>query len=193
MIDKTITYRLIGAGIMVLSAAIVLPLVLDGERPAELDVQVQVTSPPDFPAIEIATVQPVDSLPFKGSAKVDSQRQSLKDDNTSASDIQLIPVPKPAKDVKSLSSTEPPVTTSKNEIPAERWTVQIATFKSKENTLRLVDKLKAANYDAYSVTTNSLYKVYVGPEFSRTTSEKMREDIKKTFKLNGIVIKYSVN
>ena len=76
---------------------------------------------------------------------------------------------------------------------ADRWVLQIATFKSKENSVRLVEKLKGSNYDAYSLTTNSLYKVYVGPEFKRETSEKMREEIKKKFSLNGIVVKYSVN
>ena len=201
MIDRTITYRLIGAGIMVLSAAIILPLILDGERPAELDVQVQVTTPPAFPIVEIAPVQSVDSLPVE---------QSIGEDK-SAEDIRLIPVPQSAKDVSSISSVEPTVSAKLEAKPeakpavkepvektapiqvADRWVLQIATFKSKENAVRLVEKLKGANYDAYSLTTNSLYKVYVGPEFKRETSEKMREEIKKKFSLNGIVVKYSVN
>ena len=199
MIDRTITYRLIGAGIMVLSAAIILPLILDGERPAELDVQVQVTTPPAFPIVEIAPVQSVDSLPVE---------QSIGEDKP-AEDIRLIPVPQTAKDVSSISSVEPTVSAKLEAKPeaavkepvektapiqvADRWVLQIATFKSKENAVRLVEKLKGANYDAYSLTTNSLYKVYVGPEFKRETSEKMREEIKKKFSLNGIVVKYSVN
>ncbi|WP_157035966.1 SPOR domain-containing protein [Marinomonas sp.] len=201
MIDRTITYRLIGAGIMVLSAAIILPLILDGERPAELDVQVQVTTPPAFPIVEIAPVQSVDSLPVE---------QSIGEDKP-AEDIRLIPVPQSAKDVSSISSVEPTVSAKLEAKPeakpavkepvektapiqvADRWVLQIATFKSKENAVRLVEKLKGANYDAYSLTTNSLYKVYVGPEFKRETSEKMREEIKKKFSLNGIVVKYSVN
>lgn len=201
MIDRTITYRLIGAGIMVLSAAIILPLILDGERPAELDVQVQVTTPPAFPIVEIAPVQSVDSLPVE---------QSIGEDKP-AEDIRLIPVPQSAKDVSSISSVEPTVSAKLEAKPeakpavkepvektapiqvADRWVLQIATFKSKENAVRLVEKLKGENYDAYSLTTNSLYKVYVGPEFKRETSEKMREEIKKKFSLNGIVVKYSVN
>lgn len=197
MIDRTVTYRLIGAGIMVLSAAIVLPLILDGERPAELDVQVQVTTPPKFPVVEIAPVQSVDSLPIETSVGEDK----------SASDIRLIPVPQSAKDVSDISKAESTVSAKSDVKPVvkepvekttpapvtERWTLQIATFKSKDNSVRLVEKLKGANYDAYSLTTNSLYKVYVGPEFKRETSEKMREEIKKKFSLNGIVVKYSVN
>lgn len=197
MIDRTVTYRLIGAGIMVLSAAILLPLILDGERPSELDVQVQVTTPPAFSVVDIAPVQSVDALPIE---------QSVGED-TNADDIRLIPVPKSAQDVSEISNTESTVS-AKPEIKEEvkepvkkptpvpatdRWALQIATFKSKENSVRLVEKLKSANYDAYSLTTNSLYKVYVGPEFKRETSEKMREEIKKKFNLNGIVVKYSVN
>ena len=205
MIDRTVTYRLIGAGIMVLSAAIILPLILDGERPAELDAQVQVTTPPAFPVVDIAPVQPVDSLPV----------EQLVGEEKAAEDIRLIPVPQSAKDVASISKAESTVSAkseAKSEVkpetkpevkapvekatPAEiadRWALQIATFKGKDNAVRLVEKLKGANYDAYSLTTNSLYKVYVGREFKRETSEKMRDDIKKKFNLNGIVVKYSVN
>ncbi|TYL49436.1 SPOR domain-containing protein [Marinomonas sp. IMCC 4694] len=170
---------------MVASAAVVLPLILDGERPPELDVRVDISNPPDFPTIDIATVQPVDSLA--------SDLASTNDQ--SHDDITLIPVPKSANDVQSNASAESSKSLSKSavELAADRWTLQIATFKSKENTQRLVEKLKKANYDAYSLTTNSLYKVYVGPEFKRESLEEMREDIKKKFSLNGIVIKYSVN
>lgn len=192
MIDRTITYRLIGAGILVLSASIILPLILDGERPEELDMQVQVTSPPAFSPIEIAPVQPVDSLPIA----------STQDSGRDAGEIELIPVPKAAKDVSQISSAEPEIPTQpvkvadekrKPAVVADRWTLQIATFKSKDNAVRLVEKLKAAKYDAYSLTTNSLYKVYVGPEFKREVSDKLRDEIKKEFSLSGIVVKYSVN
>lgn len=204
MIDKTITYRLIGAGIMVLSAAIILPLILDGERPAELDVQVQVTTPPAFQPLEIASVQPVERLPV----------EPFVEEEGAVDDIQLIPVPQPANDVEvpdNVSSTtvapqstpkttpqvkpevKAPVENVAASAVADRWTLQIATFKSKDNAVRLVEKLKEGNYAAYSLTTNSLYKVYVGPEFKRETAEKMREEIKQKFSLTGFVTKYSVN
>ena len=194
MIDRTITYRLIGASIVVLSAAIVLPLIVDGERPAELDIQVQVTKPPAFPVVEIAPVQPVDSLAVEPSSSEDK----------SPNDIRLIPVPGSAKDVKTITKTDSELKKSEvktvtktpikpTTIAADRWVVQIATFKSRDNATRLVEKLKGAKYDAYSTTTNSLHKVYVGPEFKRDTSEKIRNDIKKKFNLAGIVVKFSVN
>ncbi|RBO79870.1 SPOR domain-containing protein [Marinomonas aquiplantarum] len=186
MIDRRLTYRLIGAGLMVASAAIVLPLVLDGERPPELDMQVVVSEPPAFEVVDIAPVK-------------SAQEIATEEAEKAPQDIQLIPL---AKSV-TPSATQPkqevkapePVKTAKTEPKkvADRWAVQIATFKSKNNATRLVEKLKKANYDAYSMTTNSLYKVFVGPEFKRDTSKKIRDDIKKEFGLAGLVVKYSVN
>ena len=198
MIDKTITYRLIGAGIMILSAAIVLPLILDGERPAELDIDVQVSKPPTFPVVKIQPVQPL----------VTSKKEAVVVKEKSAQEITLIPVAKSNKETLSSSVVEAKTvqktTTPKAVISspakvvvpektADRWTVQIATFKSRNNATRLVEKLKKDNYDAYSTTTSTLYKVYVGPEFKRDTAEKMRDEIKKKFNLAGIVIRFSVN
>ncbi|BFM48385.1 SPOR domain-containing protein [Marinomonas sp. THO17] len=180
MIDRALTYRLIGAGLIVASAAIVLPLVLDGERPAELDMQVVVSEPPAFEVVKIA--------PVKSVQEIDSQQAAPKDPQ----DIELIPVAKSVTELKKaeVAKTKPlPSVTA----AADRWTVQIATFKSKDNATRLVAKLQEANYDAYSITTNSLHKVFVGPEFKRETSKKIRDDIKKEFGLAGLVVKYSVN
>ena len=75
--------------------------------------------------------------------------------------------------------------------------VDMLEYKIDNKTIKVVegvkDKLKEANSSAYSITTNSLDKVYVGPEFKREVSNKMREEIKTTFNLTGIVVKYSVN
>ncbi|MGR0279883.1 SPOR domain-containing protein [Marinomonas dokdonensis] len=207
MIDNAIKYRLIGAGIMVLSAAALLPLVLDGERPAELDRQVELAKAPEFVVQKIEPVQSLEEI---------TQAPSSTFEESTSDEIQLIPVPKqtnagntvtnliekptakasvvekpqPAPSVSAPKATPAPAVSTK---PAERWTLQIATFKSQENAQRLVAKLKDANYDAYSITVNSLYKVYVGPEFKREVSEKARDQIKKDFRLSGFVIKYSVN
>ena len=140
--------------------------------------------------------------------------EPIVEEESAVDDIQLRPVPQPANDVEVSenvsSTTVAPQTTPKTtpqvkpevkapvenvaaSAVADRWTLQIATFKSKDNAVRLVEKLKEGNYAAYSLTTNSLYKVYVGPEFKRETAEKMREEIKQKFSLTGFVTKYSVN
>lgn len=184
MIDKNITYRLIGASIIVLSAAILLPLILDGERPPELEIDIHVTEPSAFESLEIQATQPVESIPFE-------KEEAASEKST------LVPVAKVEKENspknEPAQNTLPEKTVSPPPVKQNvgRWVVQIATFKSKTNATNLVAKLKADKYDAYSITVNSLYKVYVGPEFDRSASEKSRDEIKKKFNLAGIVTKFS--
>lgn len=186
MIDKTITYRLIGAGIMVLSAAVILPLILDGERPPELDMQVSVTSAPDFKPPTISPAKPIDEF---HQSVVDSEVT----EQVSSNDIRLLPTPKPARSLDNTGQSAPTKPSTTVSQDADKWTLQIATFKSNENAVRLVNRLKEAGYSAYSITSNSLHKVYVGPEFKREASLVMREEIKSKFNLTGIVVKYSLN
>ncbi|REG83301.1 SPOR domain-containing protein [Marinomonas pollencensis] len=197
MLDKKMTHRLIGASILIVAAAIILPQILDGERPPELDVQVVVSKPPVFPEVKIAPAQSLDKLPdATEDSSVEPSAEEIQLTGKSAQDISLVaeadkepPAPvvqaKPKVVVKQKEA-KPPVVSA-------RWTVQIATFAQEANAKRLVSKLKKANYPAYSITTNALFKVYVGPELDRTTSEKVQADIHKKFSLKGIVVKFSEN
>jgi hypothetical protein len=71
------------------------------------------------------------------------------------------------------------------------WTLQIATFKTSENALRLIRKLTQSNYPAYQTAQNNVFKVYVGSEVQREGMERFRVKIKKEFSLSGIVVRYS--
>lgn len=200
MLDTKSKYRLIGAGLLIASSAILLPLVLDGERPEQLNVQISVPEKPDFPDVAIAPVQPLADI-----AEAPAQEAPID-----ANEIELIPVPQQAK------PTSEPIQTAKQEAPkpqpvttkkepektpvkkelapiGDRWTLQVATFGKKDNAQRTLKKLQDAGYPAYVMTTNSLYKVFVGPELQRDVSEKVKAEIKKKFKLSGIVVKYSPN
>lgn len=194
MLDTKTKYRLIGTGLLVASAAVLLPLVLDGERPAELDLQVIVPERPAFPEVSIAPVKSIEAL----------QEETVSEPVArSANDIELIPTPKPAAPTSEPIQTntvaqeperaEPKPEPKEPAVIADRWTLQVATFGKRDNATRTLKKLQDAGYPAYVVTTNSLYKVFVGPELKRSASDKAKDDIKKEFSLNGIVVKYSPN
>ena len=174
MLDKTSIHRLIGAGLMLVAAAVVLPVILDGERPPELDIDIQVAKAPVIPNVVIAPVQPIHSPAITATPATFEPPTKVAAANA----------PTAAKVVVENKVSAP--------MPV-RWSVQIATFKNRENAERLVLKLKNAKYPAYSITTNALYKVYVGPEIKREAAEKTKDEIKKEFILNGLVVKYSEN
>ncbi|MFT2112289.1 SPOR domain-containing protein [Marinomonas sp. 2405UD68-3] len=196
MLDKTIRFRLIGVALMVVLFAGVLPIILDGERPPELDVKIQVESAPTLPSVKIPPLQPITSLgdnsvveikdkpPAPSKVKKDDDEVQL---NTNKVEHVVIKASTPSTPIQK------PTTNNTAPYKGVRWSVQIATFKSKSNADNLVKKLIKAKYAAYSITTNSLYKVYVGPEIKREKAESYREKIEKEFRLNGLIVKYSEN
>lgn len=194
MLDAKSKYRLIGAGLLLGSSAILLPLILDGERPESLDVQISVPERPEFPEVGIAPVQPVSEM-------------EIPDEPVDVNSIELLPSDPETQPVKPVAKepvrvvsepeakpAEPVLKVTKEPVPiGERWTLQVATFGKQDNATRTLKKLKDAGYPAYVMTTNSLFKVFVGPELKREESEKMKQKVQKEFKLSGIVVKYSPN
>lgn len=194
MLDAKSKYRLIGAGLLLGASAILLPLILDGERPESLDVQISVPERPEFPEVAIAPVQPVSEM------EIPDEPVDVNSIELLPSDPETQPVKPVAKEpVKVVSEPEvkpeePVLKVTKEPVPiGERWTLQVATFGKQDNATRTLKKLKDAGYPAYVMTTNSLFKVFVGPELKREESEKMKQKVQKEFKLSGIVVKYSPN
>ena len=162
-----------------------------------MDVQISVPERPEFPEIAIAPVQPISEMDM-ADEPVDVNEIELLPSETKA---QVVPTQEPktvseviAKSEESNITTPEVVKVTKEPVPiADRWTLQVATFGKQENAARTLKKLQDAGYSAYVITTNSLFKVFVGPELKREESEKMKQKVLKEFKLSGIVVKYAPN
>jgi len=193
MLDKSSTHRLIGAGIMLVAAAALLPVILDGERPPELDVDIRVSKAPVIPEVVIKPAQPL--------SVVEKQIEYKKLEKAIDTPVKDIQVASKKESVKAVVVKKKETVTKKAVVVKKlaktsnkaKWTLQIASFKSRSNASALVKKLQAANYPAYTITTKTLFKVYVGPEIKRTRSESLKKEIKKKFSLDGFIVKYSAN
>lgn len=193
MLDKSSTHRLIGAGIMLVAAAAILPVILDGERPPELDVDIRVSKAPVIPNVVIKPAQPLPvvekQIEYKKLNKaVDTPKEVSKADQKVAATKAIV-----VKEKQPIAPKAVLVKKLEKSTKKAKWTLQIASFKSRTNASALVKKLQAANYPAYTITTKTLFKVYVGPEIKRTRSESLKQEIKKKFSLDGFVVKYSAN
>lgn len=206
MLDSKSKYRLVGAGLLLVSCAILLPLILDGERPEELNVDISVPDKPAFAEVDIASVESMEELEQSSKTErsandIDLIPEPEQATQTTASVESKAPKPTPAKAPEpSKAEAAPQVAAEPNKAPAkelapvgERWTLQVATFGQKTNAERTLKKLKEAGYPAYVMTSNSLFKVFVGPELQRSASEKVKTKVQQEFKLSGIVVKYSPN
>jgi len=104
------------------------------------------------------------------------------------------PTPKPAERVALARSSEAkPATASKPPVPAVGgWTVQLGSFSSDLNAKKLVDKLKAAGYKAYTEPRLeqgvTVFKVRVGPTPGKAEAERLRQRIEAQFEARGMLV-----
>lgn len=108
------------------------------------------------------------------------------------------------------SAQEPPVEDEEARVPAAKavtgtpksparagvtaWVVQLGSFTTQANADGLVQRLKKAGYTAFIEPLDDggkpTYRVRVGPELTKLTAERMRDDIAKNIELKGIVMRY---
>ncbi len=79
---------------------------------------------------------------------------------------------------------------------SKAWVVQLASFGSGDNAKRLVNKLRASGYEAYSrqaryANGRVIYKVFVGPEISRNRIQNLQQQLSKHYRLKGMIKRYS--
>lgn len=74
------------------------------------------------------------------------------------------------------------------------WVVQIGSYKSKENALRIVNQLRANGYHAFiqeiSTSLEKITRVYVGPEPKQTHAQTLADRLQSEMNLKGMVITY---
>ncbi len=95
---------------------------------------------------------------------------------------------------KAAGETKPPVAPQLVSVPATvaGWTVQLGSFASDLNARKLVDKLKAAGYRAYSEPRLeqrvTVFKVRVGPMPGKAEAERLRQRIEAQFEARGMLV-----
>lgn len=72
------------------------------------------------------------------------------------------------------------------------WTVQLGSFSSDLNAKKLVDRLKAAGYKAYTEPRLeqgvTVFKVRVGPTPGKAEAERLRQRIEAQFEARGMLV-----
>ena len=133
-----------------------------------------------------------------------------------ANEPPVDPVIEPVLEVESEPATqsalEPPLTEVKARAPAPApvstlskpaeprrtgvtaWVVQLGSFTTQANADGLVQRLKKAGYTAFIEPledgSKATYRVRVGPELTKITAERMRDEIAQKVELKGIVMRY---
>jgi DedD protein len=193
--------RLVGAVVLVSLAVIFIPMLLDGgDKSGMPTFGSNIPEKPDvtFEPLDIP-LEPVTSIPEEKPLLVEKVPPESK---TSAKPVEKTPAAKPtavtqekAPEPKPLVKKSPaPVPESKPK-PAQEtiaWVVQVGSFSSADNAMRLRDKLRAKGYKAYveklKAGEGTVYRVRIGPELKREDAESKLDALQREMKLKGIVM-----
>lgn len=178
---EVLKHRVTGAVVLVSIAVIFLPMILDRTEPSlDLDTSPIPPAPQAKPFGEFTPEPP------EWSGNPEHQLWTNLDSR------EPEPEGEPVQEIPDEKLPTRPNLTEEG-LP-EAWAVQLATFADEDNAKALNRKLLEAGFHAYlretRTETRQLYRVLVGPELVASDARKVRDDLKKQFKLEGIVVRF---
>ena len=188
--------RLIGLAVIVLSAAILFPLFFDGagyrerhltsaipEAPqAPVIIDVQPAKPEIAPTVEVAEAVEPEARPGMSVVMAEKIRRAREAGKAEES----VKVEKAA----AQPVVEEPPTLDQQGVPVA-WTLQLASFKDETNARGLRKKLIGAGHKVYTRKQKGLVKVYIGPDLQRGNLERLKQELKSTMGMDGIIVRFT--
>jgi DedD protein len=215
-LDHSKKQRVVGATVLVIAAAVILPVLFDGQGSYELPLESRIPAAEAFPDVPQAIAErpviaadtgqlgfqpdaePLDSLPED--APVSANAQNLPADTLATTVI--LPSAEPELQAGAASTpaplaapvVAPPVLDSAG-LP-EGWSVRLASFSSEANARSLVERLQARGHRAYTrqitSTQGPLIAVFVGPGVERTAMLQLQRQLQEEFQLSGMVVRFEI-
>lgn len=130
---------------------------------------------------------PAEAMERKPSVKPPQAKPAAKVSGIKVSEPKTTPKPPAPKLEAKAPVVAKPVTPA-----VGGWTVQLGSFASDLNAKKLVDKLKAAGYKAYTEPRLeqgvTVFKVRVGPTPGKAEAERLRQRIEAQFEARGMLV-----
>ncbi len=204
--DSGVKQRLIGACVLIASAVIFLPSLL--ERPAEqtLDTTSEIPPEPSFTLYPHTSPQPpqgIEPPPDQSELFVPKQEDiEQQKDNEQPPEPKIAEVkPASAKEASNSDAAPAPQPSKADETGFDEsglpraWVVQVASFSEEPRAGAMVDKLKAKDYRAYYRQVNHLeqpmYRVFVGPKVEKKDAEQLKQALDKELNAQTLVLKFT--
>ena len=187
-------YRVIGTVFLVAVAAVVLPMLLDGEGvqsmqldpvpPANFQVDVDPSPPPDItPALRAR-----EDL----TGEIDRDGYAIDTGARFGEPVLL-------EDAPPLDTSDNPATDVADNgqpvAPSPKWAVQVASFTQRENAVALRDRLVAAGRTAFLSNVKRsgemVTRVAVGPFVNRDDANREKNDINRRYEMEAVVVRFT--
>ncbi len=174
--DEGIKRKMVGAGVLVTIALVVLPNLASKTHNAEHLAN----------SVVIETNVPSMEMPLPKSLSIQVSPDSPK--NTGAGKRVVMEDMKVNAQILPVTGFEIPVTTPAGQ--AVVWQIQVASFANIKNALKLRDELRTAGYKAFEkrALDGKYTRVFVGPSTQKSSLRKKLKDIEKRFKLKAEIV-----
>ena len=201
LMDKALKQRMVGAGVLIALAVIILPMLLGGRPEGETQQTRKIEIPAQPPELSFETRRyPIGEQGL--------EQQAKKDEATPDDPVRQLPAPKvPASKVDKLDGVDSTVGNSGNDdqaatpvetrsAPAQlenssdtgRFVVQVASFGALDNANKLSATLKSYGYSVITHSVESdvgvLHRVQVGPYASNAEANRTAIDLES--KIRGV-------
>ncbi len=206
--EQGLKERLVGAAVIVILAVIFIPMLLDDTEDQEI-VITETNIPPKpenmpLPPSVDERIIPADSnfssriIPVQEEPAVEEVEEPVVQKTEEAvppAEKKETTSPKPAQTAGQKSAAA----AGKNDEPATNvgvsaWVVQLGSFSSEKNAQELNQKLKQAGFRSFveplKQNNTTSYRVRVGPELRRSDAQTIKEKLKSTMQIEGIIVQY---
>lgn len=196
--DVLLKQRLVGAIVLVALGVIFVPMILEGpnrtlvpEMEAFPEPEDQVISPPleSFPAPDAVPAEPDTSIVL-----TDPPPAEVPEGPAEPAKPLVEPEPEPEPQPEPAAAKSE---TKKKPAKIESlgsWVVQMGSFSSEQNALRMRDRLRKSGYatqvEKANIDGKSRFRVRVGPFLERADAERNRKQIQDKLTLKGRVLSY---
>lgn len=211
--DFLLKQRLVGAVVLVALGVIFIPMLLEGpnsELVPEMEPLPELTGQrssmelggfPDAGDVpveaDVAVVQADAVVPPNLGEELQPQPSETAEVEIAAPEpiVEPLPVPpKPAATPEPATPEPAKPEPAKPAGPLGNWVVQMGSFSSEQNALRLRDKLRKAGFvtqvEKVRVDAKSHYRVRVGPYLERAEADRDQAKLDKQLNLKGRVLSY---
>jgi len=200
-LNQSTKQRVVGIAVIAFAAAIILPVLFDGQGSYELPLESRIPDPVPFPV-------PPRLTPERPVIVADTEQIRLNNspaptvvvgtDEPVAEPVLDVPEPEVTPEVVVNDSVSSPVIAPDLDpvgLP-EGWSVRLASFSDAANANNLIDILQSNGHRAYTRQINSsqgtLTAVFVGPGVERAAVQQLQQQLLAETELSGIVVRYEI-
>jgi len=220
LLDKAYKQRMVGALVLIAIAVIFLPMLFtrqDEARHVQVDApaapQAPAVAPVKVDPVSVPEQQPLPQEPVPTDEELSQPTRAPASQQAPSMPIapapakpvapapvvKTTPVPLPSKPAGPAAAPAPapspaPLAADTNRVDANglsiTWAVQVASLSNRTNADNLQKTLRTQGYNAYIRTSDGVNRVFVGPLIERAEADRLRDQLNKQQKLNGIVVRF---